>query len=821
MIILLSVVVLLVGALLIIPVFFKSDILRLIERQSAKYIKSQLTIGDVSLSMFKRFPNLNVIVSDVMISSSLEGKLDTLVYMPRFDASVNLKSLVSGDEILVNRILIDGGHIGLKVDAEGKANWDILISSDSEPEQTTEAAAEEAEKADRPITFNDIQLRQLAVKYQDIPLGVEASIESTNLNVQGNFSEGNTRLDVGLKLQHTTFSYENTVWLNRMDLSWNAVVGANLKTSVFNITESTLSLNDLLLNLTGSIGISDEKYDLDLKLNAPDTQFESILALLPAAMKKEMDGMKTAGAFQFNASVNGAYYEDHLPGFDLLLDIRDGSLRYPGMPESIDQINLKLSVNNPGGAVALTEIDLSNLAFRIAGNPFNMRLHLSNPEDLVFKGGMNGTIDFEKLKNALPLEEITLNGKITANLDVNGKYEYIEKEQYEKITANGKLSVNDIFFKNNDYPDGISLPTGEITLTPSNLKLDNIQVGYKSSDLALQGSVSNYLPYLFRDQKLKGHFSLTSNNLNLNEFMTSTTDSTATTNSEEVAEIIEVPKNIELTLKTGIQTLLFDELTVKDISGDIQLSNGIAALKNLKMQLLKGSITMNGSYSTVNPKVPAVDFSLRAENIDVEEAYHSFSFIQESVPIAMNCSGALAAAMTFQSVLAQDMSLIMNTVNGNGEIETNSLLINDNPTLSKLSGVLKNEELNRISISQLKIKFNIKDGHITLEPFTTKLAGQPTTISGKQTPEGDLDYTISMNVDRKYFGKDIEKVLTAIPGSSDIKNLDIDVKIGGTLDSPTVSPDLSKALKSIEKAASKELKNNLLKGLENLLKKEE
>ena len=59
-IIILGIFILFIIALITIPVFFKSDILRLIEEQSSKYMKADLKIGDVNLSMFKNFPDLSV-----------------------------------------------------------------------------------------------------------------------------------------------------------------------------------------------------------------------------------------------------------------------------------------------------------------------------------------------------------------------------------------------------------------------------------------------------------------------------------------------------------------------------------------------------------------------------------------------------------------------------------------------------------------------------------------------------------------------------------------------------------------------------------------
>ena len=209
---------------------------------------------------------------------------------------------------------------------------------------------------------------------------------------------------------------------------------------------------------------------------------------------------------------------------------------------------------------------------------------------------------------------------------------------------------------------------------------------------------------------------------------------------------------------------------------------------------------------------------LNAKDLDVQSAYNAFSLIRESLPIAVNCSGKISARADFSANLDRQMSPVMTTANGSGTLSANNFLINDNPTLNKLSTLLKNNELSRLSISKLKIDFAIANGDITVKPFTVDLANIPTTIQGTQSVNGELNYTLSMNVDKKYFGNDINNVLKTISGSDNIKALDVDVKIGGTLDKPTVTPDLSKALKTIQKEAGKNLKDNLLKGLNKLFK---
>lgn len=717
-----------------------------------------------------------------------------------------------------------------KINAEGKANWDIMVPSDTTEVKTEETPVETTEESgsETAIAFNNIEVRNLMLNYQDEQAQTFARVDAVNIALQGNFSETNTILNVLLELKNIYLRQGKSVWVNNTDFNWQAEIGANLKELQFDIKKNDMSLNDLKLDLTGNIDIDDDKYTMDLNLNAPDTKFESLLALIPKDFQKEIEGVKTSGEFQLSLSAKGEYYENHLPAFDLRFNILNANLKYPDLPESVEKINLKLAVTNPGGTIAQTKADLSTLTFTVANNPFSMNLLVVNPDDPTLKGGMKGVINFESLKKALPLKDITLNGILTTDLSFDGKYQYIEKEQYEKFTANGKIALQNVLFKNADFPAGISVPSGEVTITPARLNLKDLKVKINSSDFSLAGYLANYLPYVFKDQTLKGNFTLNSNKIDLNEFMANMTTSEADTTqaattqnsapAEETSSVLAIPKNIELAFGTNIKEILFDSLVINSVKGNIETSGGIATLKNLSMDMLNGNLIMNGAYNTANPTKPSVDLNLRVTDIDIHSAYNAFSFIKQSLPIAMNCNGKISAAMKFSSDLDKEMSPIMTTANGGGSLSTKGFVLNDNPAMTQLASLLKNDELSRLSISNLKIDFKIEQGNIIVEPFTTNIAGNPTTFSGSQTVDGKMDYTMSMNIARKYFGKDIDNVLKAIPGANNIQSLDVDVKLGGTLDKPTITPDLSKALKKIEKEAGKELKNNLLKGLDKLFK---
>lgn len=50
----------------------------------------------------------------------------------------------------------------------------------------------------------------------------------------------------------------------------------------------------------------------------------------------------------------------------------------------------------------------------------------------------------------------------------------------------------------------------------------------------------------------------------------------------------------------------------------------------------------------------------------------------------------------------------MTTANGGGYLESKGILINDNPAMNQLASVMKNDELSRLSISKLKIRFQTR-----------------------------------------------------------------------------------------------------------------
>ncbi|MDE6452184.1 MAG: AsmA family protein, partial [Odoribacter sp.] len=216
------IVIVIISVLFALPVFFKGDILQIIQRQVSDQIEAELKIGDMSLSMFKSFPDLNVSLKNTTITGKQEHSRDTLLHLPLFEASVNLKSLMSGEELIINKILLKDTRLLPSVDTTGKANWDIFPEKEpSDSSESTDPANKETRQtAEKGLAFHHISVENLYIGYNDYNTSTYASIGNLNLQLSGNLSATNTVIHLILALNDISYRQQNTVWVNKTDLHW-------------------------------------------------------------------------------------------------------------------------------------------------------------------------------------------------------------------------------------------------------------------------------------------------------------------------------------------------------------------------------------------------------------------------------------------------------------------------------------------------------------------------------------------------------------------------------------------------------------------------
>lgn len=796
-------------ALLIVPTFFSDEVEDFAKGIVNQYVKdAKVDFGDFSLSIFSSFPDLRAGIGQIDVIGQGRFDGDTLLHVGKLYADIDVMKAINGD-IQVNAVSVDDVLAQGIVTADSLANWDIVnMASDT----TTTAEADTTASAPLKLSLAKVDITNVRLAYIDSTSNTRASISGLNANMSGNMNGNVMDLVLKLGIDAINAGMGGVNYLSGASLDFDAKAVADLDSMKFSFDENKLTFAGLPLAFDGWVQLKDsDAIALDMKLAALETTFQTVLDLIPAEYLKSVEGLKTTGSFELYAKAAGEYKDmDNIPAIDALLKINDGYVKYPDLPKSLDNINVAVVVNNPGGSADLTTVSVDTLHFGLGGNPFDIKAHVKTPiSNLVFDASMLGTLDLGSLKDALPLDSMEIAGVVDANLKVAGDMASIDKQQYEKIYAEGKLGLNKFKFSGNVLPQGLDVPQALLTFSPKAVNLNPLDVIIGKSDISLKGNVEDYLGYVLSDGTLKGSASLTSKLLDCNELLAiassdaSAADSTATASAavadSTATEPLVLPTNIDFTFNTDIDKLLYDKLELTNINGKVALKNGIADLSNLSTDICDGKLVLNGKFQTPENKNSKVDMTLAFNNVDINKLTGSFSVVDSMLPIAHSAYGKVTIGLDITSELDASLSPVLKTVNGKGNFASNSIQLKDSEFQQNLARLLANEKYKEIDLKDAKVNFTIEDGNVVVTPFNINIFGKKSTFSGKQGLDQTMDYALSMPVARTEIASLISKAGISAKSWSEGGDLPVGVKITGVLTKPQVKLDLSEATATVTK----------------------
>ncbi len=166
------------------------------------------------------------------------------------------------------------------------------------------------------------------------------------------------------------------------------------------------------------------------------------------------------------------------------------------------------------------------------------------------------------------------------------------------------------------------------------MNLEKFDASIGQSDLHLDGRLENFIPYMFRDETIRGNLNMRSHLLDLNALMASTGEDTAAAADTSAMTVFEVPQNINFKLTTNLDKVNYDKLEITNLKGEVTIDKGIMNMHDLSMLLLGGSMTMSGAYNTQDVKVPLLDLDMNMSDIDFPSAFTAFNTVEKLAPVA-------------------------------------------------------------------------------------------------------------------------------------------------------------------------------------------
>lgn len=770
------------------PFLFKNKIKELVLKSINEKVDATVAFEDVSVSLFKSFPKANVTIDQLSLINKAPFAGDTLFYSGEVNLRMSVKELFKsdGEAMEIESFSSKNGLVNILFNKDGIGNFDIAIKDEKENEANE----------NKPFALNiqNYTIENLKFVYFDESSKIKMVIDQIEHTGKGNFAESKLDLATFTKA-NLSLDMDKTNYMNNVALNLDAILGIDLENSKYEFKDNKALINQLPLEFKGFIQLVEAGQNYDLTFFTPTSSFKNFLGLIPSAYKGDLDKIKTSGDFEIKGFAKGLYSETTIPTFELLIASNNASFKYPDLPKTVENIVIDTKIKNETGVLNDTYVNIDNLSFKIDQDVFTTKATIKNiTENALVDADLKGTINLSNLSKAYPIKlDKPLTGILKADVTTKFDMQSVEKENYQNIQSAGLVSVTG-FKYTDDAGKGMDINEAIVQFNPSTLNLQKFDAKTGKSDLKITGIIENFYGYLFNDKNLKGNFNLVSNQFAVADFMTA---SEPTKEGEKPSEAMKIPAFLDCSLTATAGTVLYDNLTLKDVSGKIIIKDEKVTLENLKTSIFGGQIGVNGTVST-KTKTPTFTMGLDMKQVNISETFTMLDMMKNIAPIANTINGKLNSTINLSGSLDPiELTPDLKTITGDliGQLLSTTINASNSTLLSSLDSHISFIDLNKINLNDLKTKLTFNDGKVNVAPFDIKYQDIAITVGGSHGFDQAMNYNVKFDVPTKYLGSEVTSLLSKLTPAeaSKLDNIPINALVGGNFSNPKISTDMKQA----------------------------
>lgn len=470
----------------------------LVTQEANAYLNdARLECDEVELTYFETYPYFGVkLINGRIINETDSLPCDTLVSFKRTIVAINPTYIFNSKRIAVELFFIDTPRFYGYIAPDGKANWEIIQSTDTTAQDTTQ------QQPLPPIDLKKVRIKSGRLVYDDRQQDLYTEVNGFYLNLKGSFanqdSENGVRLETGsssILFDSPAYTLSNHLRMDfKSELSWTYMMRE------ITLKDAELRVNDLPFKASGSIKRREagqpSLVDLGFNLNILD--LNEILHFIPEQYLKNRDKMAATGSILLEGKIQGEVGDSVVPSLDLCCKIDNGSYHVEGVQQGIDSLRMDvdLAFNGPcpdSSFVKVEELVVKgrNISLDVKGSAYNL---FDNP---AIRSKIKGNVNLTQLaKDFLNPDTIILEGEMSADLTTAFTVNDLLDSNMSKVEADGALNIERFkatspVFGLDAYIAGLSLKAGSAKkesrymqtdeLLASNLQIDTLNIQYKEN----------------------------------------------------------------------------------------------------------------------------------------------------------------------------------------------------------------------------------------------------------------------------------------------------------------------------------------------------
>jgi len=771
------------------PFLFKDKIKEMIAKTLNENVNANIAFEDVDLSLFKSFPQANVTIEKLSIITKAPFENDTLLYSGETNVTMSVKELFKGDGEAMNleSFSVVDGIVNIIFNKDGLGNFDIALKEEADKKPSDS----------KPFALNiqDYEVENLKFTYIDEGSKMKMVLDSINHQGKGNFAA--QKLDLETKTTaKLSFDMDKMNYMNNVAISLDAILGIDLEKSKYEFKDNKALINQLPLEFNGFVQMVEAGQTYDLTFKTPTSDFKNFLGLIPAAYSGDINKVKTTGQFSVDGKVKGNLTETTIPAFDVKIASNNASFQYPDLPKSVKNIVIDTHIINETGLMNDTYVNLNKLAFSIDQDVFNAKANIRNiATNALVDAELKGTINLANVTKAYPVKlDKPLTGILKADVKTKFDMKSVETSQYQNIQNSGIASLTGFNYEGPEMAKPFKINQAAVAFNPNQIRLNQFDAKTGTSDLQVTGTLDNFYGFVFKNQILKGNFNMNSTKLVVSDFMAPTT--TTTEEGKKTTEAVKIPSFLDCSITAKAKTVVYDNLNLQDVSGNMVIRDEAVTLNNLKMSIFGGNIGLTGTVSTKG-KTPTFNMNLGLDKVNIAESFTQLDMLKSIAPIAGVINGKLNSTIKLSGELQQDMTPNLKTITGDllGQLLSTTINEKNSTLLTALSSNVKFIDMSKVNLNDVKAALSFKDGKVNVKPFNIKYQDITVNVGGTHGFDQSMNYNLKFDVPAKYLGTEVNNLLTKLTPADQnkIQNVPVNAVLGGNFKQPKITTDMKQA----------------------------
>lgn len=758
-------------------------------------ISSQLTVpvavDDFEFSLFRNFPSASVIMHGVTAMPVFSTVYDTLLKAESVSVLIQWNEIFSST-LVIRKIAVKNGTLNLHIKPDGTENYRIWKSDSS---------------ASGNLELDKIILDHVQLNYLNQRAEQQLNCRIENGDVSALIGE-QMKISAETELTLPVLKVNDIVYLNKQKTNINLHLSYDSKQKQYHLQPSEITVNGLILLLSGSIDENEKYTDYDLKISSGKAGLKELIALIPEKYSAKWKEYKVTGDASFQMSIKGKQQGNQQPLFTINFKAENGSMR-SGKPEAVLS-HIKMQ----GEYVSLTpngktdRLVMRNISASLNGKPLNGNIEITGTADPYLVANFNSEAVLEDISRFFMPDFLqSMSGDLVIN---NASFSGKLNDQKTHVSS-GTVSIRNAAISFRDKPVIISNIEASLKLEKNFLTVNHLSGNTEKSDFAFSGNFKNLFGYLWNGSAMNMYGSLQSSMLDFNEILAKE-KSTA----KDTIYKIQFADNFTFQLKLNVEQTRFNKFNATNITGSVSLNNNSFRADQVSFESMNGRAVISGFISEIKKDSLSISADASLKKINIKEMFFQLGNFDQEVITDKHLKGDVTAELKLASRWSNTLVCNTSNVTAWSDIVIENGELNDFAPMMALSKYLKGSDLNRIRFSTLKNTIEIKNRQVVIPQMEIKSSAAEVTIAGSHSFDNTIDYRMQLLLSQ-LVGKKVKSLNTEF-GQIEDDQLGR-TKLFLRLTGPAANPKISYDTKAVKEKVAAEFKKET-QTVKELLKQE-